>query len=458
MIIDSDIAVVGGGATGALVAANVLRACTAPVRVAVIDAAPALGRGVAFGTTCDDHLLNVPASGMSALADEPDHFLKWLQRSDAAATPTTFAPRRVYGEYVGTVLAHAKEQGSRCGGELVRINGRAIEARDLGDRGVLIVDGGTTVLASRVVLALGNFPPAPIPGLSGERASNRYISDPWAPRALNAISKSDQVLLVGTGLTMYDVLLTLQRRHEGPTCTAISRNGLRPEVHDLSLGPPPPPRFGETSSLNDIARAVEEASADDAEWRRRIDSIRPLTPGLWRDLPLDERRAFLAKWRRSWDVKRHRAAPDVDARVRSYESEGTLRIEKAALVRADASADRIVIELDVDGTRRTRTFDFVVNCTGPQSDYRRLNDPLVASLRDAGTLTPCPLGLGIETDGTCGLVDGSGGTSGVFFAVGPPTKPMLWEITAIPEIRQQTQALAIRLLEEVKPHQAPALV
>jgi uncharacterized NAD(P)/FAD-binding protein YdhS len=257
---------------------------------------------------------------------------------------------------------------------------------------------------------------------------------------------------------MYDVYLSLQSARSGPRALAISRNGLRPEVHDLSFPPPPEPEFDRTSSLNDIARAVSEAADVSSDWRRKIDSVRPLTPGLWKALPLDERREFLKRWRREWDVKRHRAAPEVHRSLDRFEQEDRLSFEGAELVDVRPATGRLEVLLRSFEGAKTIYVDRIVNCTGPQSDYQTLTDPLVVDLRDQGILTPCPLGLGIETDGTCALTDPSGEPSDVFFAVGPPTKPMLWEITAIPEIRQQAAALAFRLLEQVAPDQAPILV
>ncbi|HET7483444.1 MAG TPA: FAD/NAD(P)-binding protein [Actinomycetota bacterium] len=456
----SDIAVVGAGASGTLVATNVLRAATGSVRVALVSDVAELCRGVAYGTKCDDHLLNVPAAGMSAYPDEPTHFLEWAQRRDGSVGPKTFVRRRWYGEYLAELLAGAEKRASRVGAELVRVRARAIQARELRDTGLVGLADGRAVVAKRVVLALGNFPPAALPGCSSTAATSaRCIEDPWVPGVLDAIGASDRVLLVGTGLTMYDVFLDLHRTGRGPRVVAISRGGLRPEVHDLSLGPPPQPRFGETSSLSDIARAVEEASSVDAEWRRTIDSVRPLTPGIWNTLTLEERADFLTQWRRKWDVRRHRAAPDVDATIRSHVSNGTLEFKAASIVRIRARNEKLHVFFALpDGENHEDVFDFVINCTGPQSDYRTIQDPLVASLRAAGTLTPCPLGLGIETDATCALTRADGTPSETFFAAGPPTKPMLWEITAIPEIRVQAQALGVRLLEDVKPQQAPVLV
>jgi uncharacterized NAD(P)/FAD-binding protein YdhS len=87
------IAIVGGGASGTLLAAQLLRAGAA--RVVLIERAGRLGRGVAYGTGFAGHLLNVPAASMSALPDDPDHLLRFLrEHHDPATAPTTFVPVR----------------------------------------------------------------------------------------------------------------------------------------------------------------------------------------------------------------------------------------------------------------------------------------------------------------------------------------------------------------------------
>src|SRR6185369_967638 len=78
--------------------------------VTVVNAAHPLGRGVAYGTRRPEYLLNVVARNMSALADQPDHFVEWLgTRSDFADVPAAelreqFVPRRVYGDYLQSLF------------------------------------------------------------------------------------------------------------------------------------------------------------------------------------------------------------------------------------------------------------------------------------------------------------------------------------------------------------------
>jgi len=98
-----DVAIVGGGCSGLLVAAQLFRQGFGG-SVAIVEPRSALGRGLAYSTPYDDHLLNVPAGKMSALPSHPSHFLEWLRAGRIPeASPTCFAPRKVYGEYLSSL-------------------------------------------------------------------------------------------------------------------------------------------------------------------------------------------------------------------------------------------------------------------------------------------------------------------------------------------------------------------
>src|SRR5437867_6173215 len=102
----SEIAVVGAGFSGAMVAVHLLRlARSSPdVQVSLYEQGGAPGRGHAYATTSPIHLLNVPAGRMSAFADAPDHFLEWARARDGSVSPGAFLPRHLYGEYVAEIL------------------------------------------------------------------------------------------------------------------------------------------------------------------------------------------------------------------------------------------------------------------------------------------------------------------------------------------------------------------
>src|ERR1700685_4336491 len=104
------IGIIGGGFSGSLTAVNLSRLCNNPLTITIINSVYPLGRGVAYSTRNGNHLLNVAARNMSALADQPTHFVEWLRtRSEYSEEPEAklreeFVPRRIYGDYIQGLL------------------------------------------------------------------------------------------------------------------------------------------------------------------------------------------------------------------------------------------------------------------------------------------------------------------------------------------------------------------
>ena len=116
--------IVGGGFSGAVLAAHLAWHADEAVSVLVLDRNPARGRGVAYGTQCGGHLLNVPAGNMSAFCDDPEHFVRWAQAHyDRAVTASRFLPRRITGSILTgfwpTLRAGIREQ---LPGKMMRSN------------------------------------------------------------------------------------------------------------------------------------------------------------------------------------------------------------------------------------------------------------------------------------------------------------------------------------------------
>ena len=106
------IVIVGGGASGVLLAAHLLHDVDADIRVTLIEKRPAFGQGLAYSTTLHDHILNVSAFGMSAFAGDPEHFWRWLKetgRAEGDNPRKTYVPRHVYAEYLAGILGRLRE-------------------------------------------------------------------------------------------------------------------------------------------------------------------------------------------------------------------------------------------------------------------------------------------------------------------------------------------------------------
>jgi uncharacterized NAD(P)/FAD-binding protein YdhS/predicted metal-dependent enzyme (double-stranded beta helix superfamily) len=455
-------AVIGGGFTGAMTVANLMRAAkgrAVPVHVVLIDRQPAAGDGVAYRTNDARHLLNVPAAKMSAWPEEPEDFLNFARRQNAATGPGEFLPRRTYGQYVRETF-QAAAQSADPGVSVEMIRDEATGLRSAGAAGgwVVTTAGGREVAAQTAIIALGHRPPAEqfIRRWHGPRT--RFVADPWAALVLSQIGPDESVLVLGSGLTAVDALLTLDRADRTAPITVVSRHGLLPQSHA-----PAPPADVTTlvatwmaaaplkvrDLVHSFRQGVAVAAARGVDWRSELDGLRPFIAKIWQRLRREERSRFLRHVRPFWEIHRHRMAPAVAAAVAQLRARKVLDSMAGALVSATADADGVDICLSVRGSagiRRLRVH-WVINCTGPGIHHRRSTHPLLQPLIESGALGEDPLGLGLLTDDDGRAIDAQGRAHADLFVAGTLRKATLWESTAVPELRQQAAAVAKTVLK-----------
>ncbi|MBL9099997.1 MAG: FAD/NAD(P)-binding protein [Myxococcales bacterium] len=437
------VVIIGGGVSGVALTIHMLTLGAA--RVAIVERREGLGRGPAYGTSDPALRLNVPGARMSLFPERPGDFLEWA-RAHADWSADEFLPRRLFGAYVEARLADAARAAP---GRLAFFRSEAVDADT---RRVTLADG-TALACDAVVLATGNqLPAAPAAFDAALLASPRVVGDPWADGALSRVAADESVLLIGTGLTAVDVLLALHNHGHRGQLVAVSRHGLLPRPH-LPADDPGRRPFTLAGELprdvvglcRRLRAEVRRAAADGVAWQSVIDALRPHTTSVWRSLPLSERRRFMTAVRPYWEVLRHRAAPDLLARIAAWRRDGRLEI-LAASVAAAREQDGVLVDLRPRrGPAQRRRFDRVVLCTGPQTDVRRWPGELYRRLLAAGELVGDPLGLGVVTDESGRVQDAAGRPSSWLFALGALRRPHLWETTAVPDIVRHALALA-RLL------------
>lgn len=450
------IAIVGGGFSGAVTAVQLMRLARSPLQVLLINESGRMARGLAYGTHSNAHVLNVPAGNMSALADDPDDFLRYCRWSDPQVQPQSFVPRRLYGAYLEALLSTAELAGEGDIG-LSRVTGRVSAIERLADGLSLRLQDGRALVADEVVLAFGHFSPRdPLPAQALGEAAARYIGDPWRPGALDAIGADDDVLLIGAGLTAVDVALALARHAHRGRLLGISRRGLMPQSH-RPAGAVPGVIDGlalATAMGGTLRRQVRVLRAElrqhiarDEDWRDVIGALRAHTPALWQRLSEGDRSRFLRHVQPHWDVARHRCAPQAHDRFEALRSTGQLQLMAARVGAVSAVPGGLEVSLRPrgGGPAQRRVVQAIVNCTGPTSDLRRSGSPLIAQLLAAGQLCPDALGLGAQVDPDYRVLDAAGQPVNHLRYIGPLLKAGAWEATAVPELRQHALRLA-RLL------------
>lgn len=435
------VAIVGSGFSGTLQALNLLRH-DGP-RAVLIERAAEAGRGVAYGAAHPNHVLNVRAANMSAFPDQPDHFVRWLEARGATAAAPLFVPRLIYGEYLREMLATAR---AAAPARLTVVQGEVIDLIEDGGVALRLADGGR-VAADAAVLAVGNLPPHDPPGLDAAAlAGPGYQRDPWSASAVADLRDGDTVLLLGAGLTMVDVALTLEARGFGGRIVALSRRGLLPRSH--AAASPPWARIGECPrcSASQLVRRVR-GRARAVGWREAVDELRPFTQAMWGSAGEAERSRFLRHLRPWWDVHRHRLAPPVAERLAAMQADGRLTVVAGKTIAFAERGEGVEVAWRPRGAvQAERTVvRRVVNCTGPLGDLHRTREPLLRALLDRGAIRADSARLGIDVDRSAAAIGADGRASARLFAVGPMTRGAFWEIVAVPDIRAQTWTLARRL-------------
>jgi uncharacterized NAD(P)/FAD-binding protein YdhS len=450
------IAIVGAGFSGTLLALHLLRRCPPGSKITLIERGVQFGRGAAYSTGNPNHLLNVPAGKMSAFHDRPHDFVEWLEAQadlpvSGPLTEGSFVPRQVFGNYVRHLLnQEIKTPSQPVSLELLKGDAQRIELS--GDEVVIHLDRRRTLHADLAVLAVGNFPPeSPTLADPGFYDTDFYRADPWAADTFTDLDPERPVLMIGTGLTMVDVAVSLlDRGHKGPI-HALSRRGLRPQRHMPAVKAPTPRAESFPTDLVQLTafmrRAGRRAAAEGADWRAIVDELRPFTGDVWAEMQLTDRARFLRHLRPWWEIHRHRMAAPVADRIDAAMDSGQLTLYGGRIRSFDIAGDDVTLSYRVRGTSEIRriTAARVINCSGPGADYARISHPLIRSLLDAGMVRPDPLCLGLDVTRNCALKDTKGAISGRLFAVGPVTKAAFWEMTAVPDIRRQCEYLANHL-------------
>ncbi|TXG81496.1 MAG: FAD-dependent oxidoreductase [Sphingomonadales bacterium] len=433
------VCIVGGGFSGALTAINLARH-DGP-RAILIERRHEPGRGVAYSAEQPDHLLNVRAGNMSAFPDQPGHFTAWLERT-GNGTGATFVPRRVYGQYLTSIILEILKDSP---GRLEIVTDEALRLTEHGSSIRPLLASGAHLDCDAAVLALGNLPPHPPAGLDPDSVSaDTYEPNPWSGRVADDLEKNDAVLLVGTGLTMVDAALLISKRSDAKI-VALSRRGLLPRAHVDGLPPANrmhrPPRNA-TALLCDVRRRAREV-----DWRVAVDELRPHTQAVWGAATQETRQRFLRHLRPWWDVHRHRLAPDVARQLSELVSSGRLVVEAGKICEFTFKDKAIDVLWRPRGQSALagRTFRRIVNCTGPQGDLRRSNEPLLQQLLQDGLIRPDSNNIGLDVDSQARVISAHGASAARLYAVGPMTRGEFWEIVAVPDIRHQVWTLARRL-------------
>jgi uncharacterized NAD(P)/FAD-binding protein YdhS len=334
---------------------------------------------------------------------------------------------------------------------------RVVDVERYGAQYRLKTEDGSAATANLVVLSPGHPPPSQPSWATAESSSHpRFIADPWRPEALRPIRPLDEVLIIGTGLTMADVVASLKAQGHRGAITAISRRGLTPRPRTTL----PVEAFGSfdrnpTPSVAHLLRrvriAVRQAALEGRPWECVVDALRQQATPVWQALSPESRRSFLRHLRPWWDSHRYQIAPQLDRILGESQQNGRLKILKATVrsLRPFEGSLQAVLRLRgaSAGATAHRFFDAVVNCTGPDHGTVVAFNPVLNSLSECGLLRADAFGLGVEVDHLARVIGHDGRPSPNLFVAGPLARGYFGELMGLPQVSAQPERLALHVAD-----------
>ncbi len=436
--------IIGGGASGVLLAAHLLRSSDPDLRVTLIERNGRFGQGVAYSARHREHRVNVPARGMSAFADDPEHFWRWLQNREPGkhASSWTFVPRRLYGAYLEDVLRQA---GKLIAGRLLVLSEEVESLKETKQGVEVVLTNGNSISARSAVLAVGH---------ETQPARGRGIAVTAGSERDTQLSPDAPVMILGSGLSMVDAWVSLSSAEHAGQITVVSRNGLVPRGHQdeapLTIDEADVPFGASLTQLTKWFRArVADVESRGGNWRSVLDGLRPYNQRLWQSWPRQQKRQFLRHIRPWWNIHRHRLPPDLHAKLLKAIDSGQVSLVAAEFLAIERDGDAVQATIRPRGTttREIVKVARVYDCGGVTVDVRASTNPVIRHLIHSGAARPDIMHIGIDVDDSCALVATDGTISQRVRVVGPLTRGRYFEIEAIPDIRVQCAGVAQAILD-----------
>lgn len=445
------IVVVGGGFSGTLTAIQLSRRLP-EASIILLEETGDPGPGLAYRGTDQVAWLNVPAGKMSAFKSQPDHFLDYArQQLGEGVQSTDFLPRHVYGSYLKWCLEDEQRRNPNLKVEKRRVNDLT-RGEAPGTARVIFRDQ-TSLDAAHVVLATGN-------------QGSAFSSSLWAahaksardPQTLASISKGDAVLIVGTGLTMIDTVLDLDRRGDASVIHMVSRNGLlpRPYAHPSPVEPPDLDHLPDSNlrrSVRLFRQAIRKHEAAGGDWRDLFHAIRDSTPSLWQELSSRDKTRFLRFISPFWEVHRHQCPAETLQKIQSLVDSGKLVQHRGTIVSIEQSGPTTRLGLanrHRNAATRWIEAEHLLDATGPARDLQAIPDPLIQNLLRRGFIKPDSHRLGAETSADYRAIGRDNKPSSWLSIVGPMLRARYFEATAVHELRLHASAAAARIENSFK--------
>jgi uncharacterized NAD(P)/FAD-binding protein YdhS len=465
MQFNNKITIIGAGFCGMITALNLAKQSgNQTLDITLIHSGSPFGKGVAYNPNSDKSLLNVPCEKMSCFFDQPNHFLDWtcnqvgyeLHKPEFIAK--LFLPRALYGKYL---LETWNEEIAKLPKNIaIRIiEAFATDINEYEKGYAITLSTGIVVNSKYLVLATGNEKPGnPVIENKEFFESKNYFQNPWDKASTSNLDNQGDILVIGNGLTMVDTVMELcDNKFRGRIFT-ISPNGfsILPHRHSGTSYTAFSEEIKGKYDLNSIystfinhSRKLRELgiSAEPI-----TDSLRPFTQNIWINLSVTEKKRFLSHVRHLWGLARHRLPIHIHDQIQKLRIDKKLEILKGRLIDIKEVENQITVEYynKVSQQNETLTVSRIINCTGPQVNVQKSTNPLLKCLVQKGMIQSDLYRLGIVTTSEYEIVNAHEVVMPNLFTLGGNLRGMLWETTAVPELKKQCHDLSSIILSKIE--------
>jgi uncharacterized NAD(P)/FAD-binding protein YdhS len=452
------IAIVGGGFSGCLVFIQLLNKLTIPTKITLVNSSHSLGRGIAYSTNNLSHLLNVRTARMSAFPDDANHFINWILSKNELSQyhtndlPELFVPRTIYGKYIEELFDQAISS-KKDFIETSIIEDEVIDIEKLANGFELHLKNSAPVKADKVALCTGIQPPTSIPGARSLKDDERVFINPWDNQSTENINTDAPILIVGSSLTAADTILSLQDNNFKGKIYLLSRHGGIPLAHPVVRPPHEHSDYKPEADIHKILVHLKtkiRSSFNDTQWHEPVlEEIRPHTQLIWQKLSRQQKERFLRHLNHKWSLLRHRLPCQIHAKLHELIDSGKMSLFAGTIDNINLENDLIEVtwKSRKDHSINSLKVQRVINCTGPESNIEKGQNNLLTNLLKRNLIEADELKLGIHATADGKILVGDNVIDNLF-VMGINLKSTLWESTAVPELRKQTEELAELLLKD----------
>lgn len=453
----AQVIIVGGGFSGTALAIHLARTSLTGLLITVVEPRANLGGGVAYSTQEPAHRINVPASRMQLSGEEQGAFDRWYREQPECSLDSVahcddgavYPQRSLFGRYLAEQFAAAAQA-------YPHITLRHIQASAVAWEGEqLLLSNGEALQGDVLALAISHPPPSLPRALQPFSAHPALIANPWQHGVLDAINPKASVAIIGTGLSMADVVASLgTRQHCGPLIAfsrrgQLSRDNLSGEWPEWTLAPQSVPSA--RLWLRHIRAEVAGAAEQGLPWQRVLDQVRVQGQTIWHSLPLREQQRFVRHLRSWWDVHRYRIAPQVSAVMSARQQQGSMKVLAARLVDISSLGHQLEITLRTrEGASEIHRLDHLIVTTGPGHEALIVSQPLLQSLSQQGLIRADPLGFGLDVDSQSHTLNLTGQPNPRLFVVGPAARARFGELMGLPQVADHAADVAKNILQELQ--------